>query len=750
MSDKSVVVNLNEYGKSRRTFAATESLPLLHASRDLLIDGAVRILSRQTEAIENTLLVMAERAPLIETRTSYYNALGLLNQHSNELLVACKETYFKAFNDFLNRRAKPDVPETLELSLVDDSDFEATLTLDKATSRLRYNCAEELLALDTRIATLLNRPEIPENDNPLGPKVLCQSLLGGISAVTKEQSLQVVLLNQFDLVLTTELARIYQSINHYLVDHGILPDLKFGMKTRPTRKQSGNAVADQQGEAESEMLSLFEQMARGYSGGSGYSGNASHSSGGAQAGTSQGGGVSNGASSNSAMAVFNLLESLVGMQNGAMQLPGGGMFEFPVLEGSSIQNVLRGLQQSPAMQSANPLDVVMVDAVAMLFDVLFDEESIPDRLKAQIARLQIPVLKAAMMDRSFFSLRNHPVRRMLDAIAVLSVHIPATDSGNERLEAVSRVVTRVLDNFDQDIEIFEIAADELEAMDQSLESTVEAELQPDIEILQQAERAELAPIVAHDFINRCLSEQTTVKSITDFLRNDWATLLINDYTREGEVGAHFNSHVETMRELVWSVQPKKDMDARLMLVRILPGLLKRLREGMATLETATDRSEKFFAELVVLHANAVRPNALTVPLPETTDAAANALAEEAARAAAAPETTDERAPEAVVVAEEPEVEDAFTLRARELIKGDWVEFHYDDQTFRWMRLGWVGGIKNTYLFSDQDGLNSFSISLPRLAQKLRTGEAVVVERKSITESAFSKLLGLFRQQLGYT
>jgi hypothetical protein len=442
-----------------------------------------------------------------------------------------------------------------------------------------------------------------------------------------------------------------------------------------------------------------------------------------------------------------LLESLVGMQNGAMQLPGGGMLEFTTLEGSSIQNVLRGLQQSPAMQSANPLDVVMVDAVAMLFDVLFDEESIPDRLKAQIARLQIPVLKAAMIDRSFFSLRNHPVRRMLDAIAVLSVHIPATDSGNERLEAVSRVVTRVLDNFDQNIEIFESAADELEAMDQSLESTAEAELQPDIEILQQAERAELAPIVAHDFINRCLSEQTTVKSITDFLRIDWATLLINDYTREGEVGAHFNSHVETMRELVWSVQPKKDMDARLMLVRILPGLLKRLREGMATLETATHRSEKFFAELVVLHANAVRPNALTVPLPETTDAAANALAEEAARAATTPVTTDEPAPD--VVAEEPEVEDEFTLRARELSKGDWVEFHYDDQTFRWMRLGWVGGIKNTYLFSDQDGLNSFSISLPRLAHKLRTGEAVVVERKSITESAFSKLLGLFRQQLGY-
>ena len=718
MSEKSVVVNLNAYGKSRRTFAATESLPLLHATRDLLIDGAIRVLGRQAEGMENTLLVMAERSPLIETRTSYYNALSLLNQHSNQLLAACKEAYFKSFDEFLMRRDKPDNTEHLELSLVDDQDFEATLTLDKATARLRYNCAEELLALDTRVATLLNRQEIPENFNPLGPRMLCESLLRGIESVSKEQNLQVVLLNQFDLVLTTELARIYQSINHYFADHGILPDLKFGMKAHPARKQHSETLGDK-GETESDMLNLFEQMAKGRTGGS------------------------YGGSANSAIAVFNILESLASLQNGAMPLPGGGMFEFPVLEGSTIQNVLRSLQQSPAMQAANPLDVVMVDAVAMLFDVLFDEESIPDRLKAQIARLQIPVLKAAMMDRNFFSLRHHPVRRMLDAIAVLSVRIPATEAGNERLEAVSRVVTHVVENFAQDMEIFESAAEELEAMDQTLESTVEAELQPDIQKFQQEERAEVALIVAHDFINRCVSDQPVVPSIIEFLRKDWAALLTSDYTNEGETGAHFNSHVETMRELVWSVQAKKDMDARLMLVRILPGLLKRLREGMTLQAMSAERTEKFFAALVVLHANAVRPTSQTVPLPETEEASA------AEKEAAATEQQYVQPVAQAVEEEISELEDEFTLRVRELVKGDWVEFHYPDRTFRWMRLGWFGGIKSTYLFSDQDGMNSFSISLVRLAEKLRSGEAVIVERKSITESAFGKLMGLFRQQLGY-
>ncbi len=203
-----------------------------------------------------------------------------------------------------------------------------------------------------------------------------------------------------------------------------------------------------------------------------------------------------------------------------------------------------------------------------------------------------------------------------------------------------------------------------------------------------------------------------------------------------------------MRELVWSVQAKVDMDARLMLVRILPGLLKRLRDGAAEIDLPQKAADRFFASLVILHANAVRPNAQPVPLPEVpVEEVAAIEAERAeAEAAASEPATPVAEPEPPV----PEFEDEFTLRARALNKGDWVEFHYDDGTFRWARLGWVGGVRNTYLFSDQDGMNSFSISLARLADKLRRGEAVLVERKSITESAFGKLMNLFRQKLGAT
>ncbi|MDP1533419.1 MAG: DUF1631 family protein, partial [Rubrivivax sp.] len=361
-------------------------------------------------------------------------------------------------------------------------------------------------------------------------------------------------------------------------------------------------------------------------------------------------------------------------------------------------------------------------------------------------RLQIPVLKAAMLDRNFFLQPNHPVRRMLDAIAKLSVHLPDNEAGHARLEAISQVITRVLDAFEKDIAVFGDAAKELEAMgaelEETLEETIDVSLQEDIAHIKQAERAELAPVIVHDFINRALKEQPVDEIVREFLRRDWAQLLTMDFVNEGEQGAHFNSHVETMRELVWSVQPKSDMDARLMLVRILPGLLKRLREGVAVIELSQKLTDRFFATLVILHANAVRPNAQPVPLPEITPEEIGEYTTPLAAEVAPVAEVEPAAPEV-------EVEDEFTMRARELNKGDWVEFHYDDGTFRWARLGWASSIKSTYLFSDQDGMNSFSISVNRLASKLRSGEAVVVERKSITESAFGKLVNLFRQKLGH-
>jgi hypothetical protein len=195
MPDNSVVVNLNQFERSRRAQLSGEALTILHGSRDLLIEGATRALTRQTEAMENALLAMADRAPLLETRNTYYDAQGILNRQANELLSACKDAYCNSFSNFAHGQDKDRKSASLELSelsLMDDQDFEITLAVDKATARMHFNCAEELVALDARIAKLLDRSELSEKDNPLAPRKLCESLLDGMASLRLDQNIRVV------------------------------------------------------------------------------------------------------------------------------------------------------------------------------------------------------------------------------------------------------------------------------------------------------------------------------------------------------------------------------------------------------------------------------------------------------------------------------------------------------------------------------------------------------------------------------
>jgi hypothetical protein len=722
MSD-SGIVNLNEYSKSRRNTISVEHLKLLHESRDMLAAGITRELSGQSEAMENSLLGLADHAPLAETRDYYFQALSFLNRQGTELFQACKQALLQAVSAQWGE-THGQQPALTELSLMDDSDYEATLAVNKSTSRLRFNCAEELVGLDARMGVLLDRSPLAADENPLGPKLLCESLLDGMNKLGIEQKIQLVLLNQFDLVLYPELPVIYQEINRFLLGKGILPDFKAGIRSRPD--QAGRVKSRQP--EQTELLGLFEKMVAGQGGGGG-AGMPGASAGGQAAGAG------------AALLGISMLEALNRLQVGALNLPGGVTIDLRSSLSGGFPNVVRELQQSPAMLSASQIETVMIDAVAMLFDYLFEDEAIPEHLKQMIAQLQVPVLKIAILDRGFFTQRDHPARRVLDMIASLAVQ-PAGQAGEaDPLQAeVEAVIQKIINEFDQDAGVFEQAYTALSELQAKREQELEAGMADSVAEIQRAERGEMAETVVRDHVRRALAEQPAPETIVIFLRDSWAPLLIREYIEEGESSPHLSAHIETMRELLWSVQNKPDMDSRLMMVRILPGLLKRLREGVDEVGMPAEGVEKFFAGLVTLHANAVRPSSLTVPLPE-----AEALLDDL--------PSDETDAEPVGMDDSryavplPEIEDEYTLCAQSLKKGDRLQFRYEDGTSNWVHVVWVSGLKGNYLFSDMDGHNMFSISPHRLADKLRSGQATLAARESVTESAFGKLIAFFKQRV---
>ncbi len=723
MSD-SGIVNLSDYSKGRRNSISVEHLKLLHESRDMLATGVIRELSAQSEAMEGSLLGLADHAPLAETRDYYFQALNFLNRQGTELFQACKQALIRAMNAEWGE-THGQQSALGELALMNDTDYEVTLAINKSSSRLRFNCAEELVGLDARMGVLLGRSQLAAEENPFGPKLLCEALLEGMDKLKIEQKIQLVLLNQFDLVLYPELPVIYQEINRYLLGKGILPDFKAGIRSRPD--QVGRVKSRQP--EQTELLGLFEKMVSGQGGGG--------------VGAPGGAGSGQAAGAGAALLGISMLEALNRLQVGALNLPGGVTIDLrsSLTDGGGFPNVVRELQQSPAMLSASQIETVMIDAVAMLFDYLFEDQAIPEHLKQMIAKLQVPVLKIAILDRGFFTQRDHPARRVLDMIAALAVQPAGKEGKVDPLQAeVEIIIEKIINEFDQDASVFEQACGALAELQAKREQELEVGMADGVAEILRAERSEMAETVVRDHIRRALAEQPSAETIAFFLRDHWAPLLIREYIEEGETSPHLSAHIETMRELLWSVQNKPDMDSRLMMVRILPGLLKRLREGVDKVGMSAEAVEKFFAGLVTLHANAVRPSSLTVPLPE-----AEAVLDDLPSSESDVENASMNDPRYAEPL--PEIEDEYTLCAQSLQKGDRLQFRHDDGSASWVQVVWVSGLKGNYLFADMNGHNMFSISPHRLADKMRSGYAVLTGRESVTESAFSKLISFFKQRV---
>lgn len=62
-------------------------------------------------------------------------------------------------------------------------------------------------------------------------------------------------------------------------------------------------------------------------------------------------------------------------------------------------------------------DQLIIDLLSIMFDRVFEHESLPDHIKYMIGKLQIPILKVCLVDKEFFSNEENPIRLFLDCLA---------------------------------------------------------------------------------------------------------------------------------------------------------------------------------------------------------------------------------------------------------------------------------------------------------------------------------------------
>ena len=144
-------------------------------------------------------------------------------------------------------------------------------------------------------------------------------------------------------------------------------------------------------------------------------------------------------------------------------------------DGSGEQNAVVPLNLIPHIRAAvetqisNDTDRITMDVIALLFDYVFRDASIPDDMRSLFGRLQVPVVKAALLDRTFFSDKGHPARRLLDHLADASVGATHDDAYRD---AFRTLATDVVETICRD---FEIDVEALRAGDAKVVAFIEGE-----------------------------------------------------------------------------------------------------------------------------------------------------------------------------------------------------------------------------------------------------------------------------------
>jgi hypothetical protein len=388
--------------------------------------------------------------------------------------------------------------------------------------------------------------------------------------------------------------------------------------------------------------------------------------------------------------------------------------------------------------------------VAMLFDFIFETRDLPDGIKALLARLQIPVLKAAMLDGAFFAKKSHPARVLVNALAQAGLGWSAAMGHDDPLyRKIHDIVHGILDGFNDNLTIFEELRTDLDGFLADEEKAADANIRATAEEIHERDRREIAPEVARSQTERRIETYPVPNFLAAFLRHNWAVVLENVYLATGDESEAWDQAVATIEDLVWSVQPKRTREDRRHLVALLPSLLKRVTTGLHGVPWSREERDRFMENLVEAHAAAVKPQSVSSELP--TEAVAEQAKADAEQAKAAGDAegavkADELA--AAMARAEPApappvvetVDDRFLEIAQSLERGMWIEFEADGGQLAFARLAWVSPLRGTYLFTNRQGQKALSMTAEELANLFRNDHARLVEAEPLLDQALTSVL----------
>lgn len=666
---------------------------------------------------DDILFEMTDRASDSAEQNTYFQAMRDLRLKRKSIERLFFEQIFEAFAR-LSRYDVTQASATLAPAGVarPDDALERTVAVEAMVNKVLNRDGMALDQLTARLSMLLGKALIEQN-NPLGPTLLCGFFLQAGRNLGVGIKVKLIILKLFERYVLSDADRLYGEANRLLMAMGVLPNLQ-PAPARPLVARAATPVA-----AETQPPAPDESLP----------------------------------------PVFLALQELLFHVRGSLA---------PILEARApaqpissrdLLRLLSYLQQhvpKPAEQDdfdlRNQLEQLLtrvsvksgksrvvavadedvINLVAMLFESILADRNLPDRLKALVGQLQIPVVKVAVLDKSFFSRSTHPARRLLNEIASAALGW----SGGDEVQRdslylrIEQVVTRLLNDFDDDPAIFsDLLADFLAfTRDEQRRSDLLEQRTRDAE--EGRAKTRLARQHVEQALNQALLGKNLPRGVLTFVQDAWSKVLLLTCLKHGDQSTQWHAAVQTMTQLIWSVQRHAEADARSRLLTLVPGLLKALREGLSGSAFDPFATSEFFSELEGLHVQLFEPESHSAKdAPELVEVLETIVLQSA----------DEGPAQASPV---PLPAEDIGMRQVDLLRlGCWVEFQEDQDTTLRCKLAAILDATDHYIFVNRTGMKVQERSRTELALAFRRGAVRTLDDTLLFDRALESVIGNLRR-----
>lgn len=770
MQTDAKVVHLNRVAPEHSPTSQAGRLPVaLIQVRDKAVQQLKQALQALFDNADDTLFDMADRAASNAEQNAFFEAMRDLRLKRKTIERSFLQKVFESFA-VVSQYQVGQAPQLggvsfESLSLVQDDVLEEAVALDAMVARVISRDGVALGHLTTRCNAIVSQ-KLDDKSNPLGPRALCEQFMAACAGLGVEIRVKLIVLKLFEKYVLAGLDQLYAAANQQLVEAGVLPELKSALPARrnaPSREVQGNRAAREAAtsdgatafadEGVQEVFGALQELL-------------SHVRGTAAAPRRAVPADALPISSNDLMRLLSHMQQ---------RLPADGA---PASDDFDLRNQLellltRASAKSGKARVVGEVDEDVINLVSMLFEFILDDRTLPDSLKALIGRLQIPMLKVAVLDKTFFSRGSHPARRLLNEIASAALGWSTQDDArrDSLFQRIEQVVQRLLNDFTDDPSIFADLLAEFLAFtgDERRRSELLEQRTRDAE--EGRARAELARQQVEQALNARLLGKTLPEVVVLLLREGWSKVLQLSCLKHGVESAEWQAALAVMDDLVWSVELHEEPEDRQRLLELVPDLLKALREGLAGAAIDPFVTSEFFSQLESVHVQAfqrftrapVEAEMLAAPLGEEAgDELPDDLEALLELPAAEPELA---APAMVEVVEEivllapgesrerePEIslpdDDETLLQVDSLRVGSWVEIMEDEEHKLRCKLAAIIKPTGKYIFVNRTGMKVLEKTRMGLAVEFRRAAIRMLDDALLFDRALESVIGNLRKLKG--